>query len=146
MALANIITLNGKWAQPFDPNFTAAGEFDIISGANVSVPMMSATGSYLYTHDEGFEAVDLLFKNSSLAMLVILPDAGNYSDFENALDISVFQSILESLEQKTISLTLPKYSFGSGKDLMNTYSRLGISTGMVEGDADFSGINNADDL
>jgi len=108
--------------------------------------MMSNTGEYLYAHDEGFEAIDLRFENSSLAMLVIIPESGNYSDFENTLDISVFQSIIESLEPRTISLAMPKYSFDIGKDLVSAYTQLGISTAMVEGEADFSGINPVDDL
>lgn len=146
LALANIITLNATWDQPFDPNLTADGGFRKISGSNISVPMMSNTGEYLYAHDEDFEAIGLRFENSSLAMLVIIPESGNYSDFENTLDISVFQSIIESLEPRTVSLTMPKYSFIIGKNLVSAYRQLGISTAMVEFEADFSGINPADDL
>jgi len=146
LALANIITLSAKWAQPFDPNNTEDGGFRTISGSTISVPMMSHTGEYLYALEEGFEAFDLRFEDSSLAMLLILPESGNYSDFENTLDIFVFQSIIESLEPRTISLTIPKYSLNIGKNLVNAYTQLGISRAMVEGEADFSGINPADDL
>ncbi|CAB1080689.1 hypothetical protein D1AOALGA4SA_8368 [Olavius algarvensis Delta 1 endosymbiont] len=146
LALANMITLNANWAQPFNPDLTADGFFKTISGSNILVPLMSNTGEYLYTHDESLEAINLRFEENSLAMLVMLPESGNYSDFENTLDLSVFQSIVESLEPRTISFTMPKYSFDIGKDLVNAYNQLGISTAMVEGDADFSGINPADDL
>lgn len=146
LALANIITLNAKWAQPFDPDLTADGDFSTISGSTISVPMMSNTAEYLYAHDAGVEAVDLRFENSSLAMLVMIPESGNYSDFENTLDLSVFQSIIESLEPRTISLAMPQYAFDIGKNLMDPYNHLGISTALNEGNADFSGINPADDL
>jgi len=138
--------LNAEWAWPFDSYFTKDGDFELISGSNVSVPMMARTGKYLRVVDDGYEAIEVPFKGSSLAMLIILPESGKYGDIEDTLDISVFQAIIESLEKKPILLTIPKFRFSSGMNLVNALSRIGITQATVEGDADFSRINVADDL
>lgn len=145
-ALANTLNLNAEWAQPFDFNFTVDGDFELTSGSSVSVPMMSITGQYLSVIDAGYEAIEIPFANSSLAMLIILPDSGKFGDFEETFDVSVFQAILESLEQQSITLTMPKFSYSSGRDLVNAFSQFGITKATVESEADFSRINVADNL
>lgn len=145
-SLANTVVLNAEWAHPFDANSTIDGDFELISGSTVSVPMMNRTGRYLYVFDEGYEAIEIPFSNSALAMLVVLPESGNFSEFEEALDFSVFQEILESLEPKSIMLSLPNFTSSLETDLVDAFSRFGITMATVEGDADFSRINGVDSL
>ena len=80
------------------------------------------------------------------ASLLLIPDAGRYNDFEDALDLDEIDRIIASLKPQSTTLTLPYFSFTSGSTLNNIFAGLGITDAKVEGQADFSGVNKVDAL
>lgn len=138
--------LNADWEKPFNANFTIDDNFELLDGSSIKVPIMTQNGSFPFTKKEGYEAIQLSFANSSLAMHIFIPESGLYDEFEEALNYQKFTEIKDILEPQNISLKLPKYSFVSQKSLSNEFHDFGIADALVEGQADFSGINKSDDL
>lgn len=148
LACAATANLTGDWLQPFDPNTTADGNFKLDSSSSevISVPMMSQTAYFPFFDDESYQAIELAFKDSNLAMLLLIPDEDQYQEFEDSLDYEKMQHIIGQLEEQRMTLHLPIFSFTSGQDLMSELSSLSITEAKSESQADFSPINELDDL
>ncbi len=109
------------------------------------MPMMRQTESFGYAEGDGYQAVELLYDGDELSMLILLPASGNFKAFENALDAQQVDTILEGLEYKHVSLTLPKFEFDSSFSLKQTLAALGMPAAFTE-EADFSGMTGKRDL
>ncbi len=146
LAFADTAVLDADWENPFDDTLTFYDTFELIGGSHVDASVMTQTGTFSFLKADGYEAVELPFKDSDLTMLVLIPDSGNFNGFDNDLDDSVLEGIITSLEPSELTLYVPKYSLGTDCELNNTLEQLGIHDALYEGLADFSGVNEADDL
>jgi serpin B len=79
-------------------------------------------------------------------MLVLVPDAGNFSEFEAGLDAAKLDSILAGLQSRTVELSMPKFSFESPYDLKETLAGMGMPAAFDPGQADFSGMDGSKSL
>ena len=55
MVLTNAIYFSAAWLHPFDPGLTRDGQFNLLDGNAVEVPMMSRDGPFGYTKEEGYQ-------------------------------------------------------------------------------------------
>jgi serpin B len=137
MVLVNAIYFKASWLQKFDPAMTTDAPFHGADG-DVSVPMMRNTGRRGYAKGEGYQAVELSYVSEAVRMLLILPDAGQQSAVEARLKSGLFDEIRAGLEQTSVALSLPRFSFHSDLDLKPALETLGMKRAF--GPADFSGI------
>ncbi len=146
LVLANAIYFDADWQHPFAEGSTRDGAFHTLDGAQVTAPMMSMAEypTLSYGQGEGYQVVELPYAGGQMAMLVLVPDAGQFEAFEATLDAGRVEAILGSLEPKQVALTMLKFSYQSEFSLAKTLAALGMPAAFV--DADFAGMDGAREL
>jgi len=145
LVLTNAIYFNAAWAKPFQAKLTADGAFHLLDGSEVSVPLMRQTSGFGYAEGEGYQAVELPYDGWELAMVVLLPRAGEFERFESALDAGRVEQIIGSLEYQQVRLTMPRFEFESGFSLKEALAAMGMAEAFSE-QADFSGMTGRREL
>jgi len=145
LVLTNAIYFNAAWAAPFEPDQTADGAFHLLDGGEVTVPMMRQTESFGYAEGEGYQAVELPYDGWELAMVVLLPEAGQFEPFEGSLDAERVNGIVKGLAHRQVALTMPKFEFESDFSLKDSLAAMGMPDAF-SAEADFSGMTGDRDL
>jgi len=147
LVLANAIYFNGSWYHPFNETATSEAPFFTLDGAEISVDMMKLYGErFLYTHGENYQAVNLPYLSSDFVMTVIVPDLGEFTSFEAALDQVVLEDILSGMTNQRVDIEMPKFDFESEIDANDPLIALGMGEAFDPEQADFSGITDIEDL
>ncbi len=139
LVLTNAVYFNAAWEYPFEEDRTCDGAFYLLSGDEVTVPMMKRTESFGYTEGDGYKAVELPYDGGELSMVVLLPEAGKLEMFESSLDAQQMETIMEALEPNQIALTLPQFEFESEYSLKEVLTVMGMPAAF-SARADFSGM------
>ena len=79
---------------------------------------------------------------SDMSMTILLSDAGNFEAFESSLDEELVGRILENIETRGVTLTMPKFEFSSTFALADTLRGMRISDAFDERSADLSGMDS----
>ena len=145
LVLTNAIYFNAAWLNPFSEDMTEDGAFNLLDGSEVTVPMMTQTESFGYVQGEGYQAVELLYDGRELSMVIVLPDNGEFEDFEGTLDADLVDAITNDLKYRKVTLTMPKFEFESEFGLVNTLAAMGMPVAFSTV-ADFSGMTGYRDL
>ena len=147
LVLANAIYFNASWLYPFEESRTEDATFYLLDGEEVTVPMMSMLDlkNLLYAEGNGYKAVELPYEGRKIAMTIIVPDVGNFEQFEAALDADQVNAILADLVHETLSLRFPKFSYESSFEMAKTLAEMGMPSAFGA-EADFSGIDGTKNL
>jgi serpin B len=145
LVLTNAIYFNAAWQYPFDEAMTADGPFYLLDGEQVTVPMMKQTESFGYAGGEGYQAVELPYDGGELAMVILLPEAGQFEAFEEVLEAQQVDAIINGLQNTRVNLTMPRFEFDSDFSLKDTLAGMGMPVAF-SGSADFSGMTGTPDL
>ncbi len=143
LVLANAIYLKAAWQWPFADDGTAPGPFTLPDGSSVDAPLMKGGGKLPYAARDGWQAVQLPYVGEKLALLVILPD--DLARFERGLDEPLLAGVVDALEVRDVSLTMPRFSAESKVELGTVLADLGMPTAFSDR-ADFSGITTEEAL
>jgi serpin B len=139
LVLTNAIYFKDNWFYQFDEKMTADGQFTLLNGSRITAPLMKQSQIFSYAEGDGYQAVEMLYRNRKLSMMVILPESGRFEQFENSLQYAKLKEIIDGLADRQVILTLPKFDFGSKFDLKQSLSDMGMPVAF-SGSADFSGI------
>jgi serpin B len=139
LVLVNAIYFKGDWQDPFK-NGTSDAPFILLDGGQVDVPMMSRRADAPYFQGDGYQAVELPYQGNRAEMIIVMPDPGKFSEFEQTLDQKVFDRILAGLEYKDVKLYLPKFHFEYSRDMKDSLQAMGMPAAFDPDQADFSGI------
>ena len=145
LVLTNAIYFNAAWAYPFDEDMTADGSFYLLDGRHMIVPMMKQTESFGYTEGEEYQAVELLYDNGELSMVILLPEAGEFEAFEERLQAQQVCDLISDLQSTEIALTMPQFEFDSEFSLKDALADMGMPIAF-SGGADFSGMTGNPEL
>jgi serpin B len=145
LVLTNAIYFNAAWMYPFDEANTTDGDFILINGDKVKVPMMNQTELFNYTEGDYFQAVELPYDGNELSMLIVMPDEGSFSSFEQSLDNGLLDNIIGQMQTKQVILTMPKFEYKTEISLKEILPAMGMPTAF-SGLADFSGMTGNNDL
>lgn len=126
MVLTNAIYFKAAWREPFDEDHTSNQPFNLLDGGQVTIEMMRQSANYGYASGEGYRIVELPYNGGELSMIVFLPDAGRFEEFESTLDSARLAAILEDVEFREVDLSLPKFTFEWEKRLATTLSAMGM--------------------
>lgn len=142
LILTNAIYFKGQWQKGFDENDTEDADFHLPDGSRVSVPLMYQRNDFRYAQGADYQAVELPYKggNGDLAMVIVLPAAGSFADFEDALDAAMVKSILDPRYTEEVILKMPRFQLEAKFDLRETLPGMGMPNAFIWGTADFSGI------
>lgn len=142
LILTNAIYFKGQWQKGFEESQTEEADFHLPDGGRVSVPMMYQRNEFRYAEGADYQAVELPYKggNGDLAMVIVLPAAGSFADFEDALDAARVQSVLDPPFTQEVILEMPRFRLESDFELSDTLREMGMPNAFIPGVADFSGI------
>jgi serpin B len=150
LVLTNAIYFNAAWHYPFDEDLTHDGAFNLLDGSRVTVPMMNQTELFGYAEGNGYQAVELPYRGRDkwsveLSMVVLLPEAGRFEEFDHSLGAERVDAILNDLAPRNVELTMPKFTYDSSFSLKETLMAMGMPDAFT-GAADFSGMGGTHDL
>jgi serpin B len=142
LVLTNAIYFNADWRYPFQESDTHDGDFYLMDGTVVSVPLMSQTESFRYGEGEGYQAIALPYVGGEMEMVIILPSEGRFDDFERSLNVEKLNGILNSMPTTEVWLTMPKFEFESDFSLSEILIEMGMPSAFGAGaGTDFSGMD-----
>ena len=147
LVLSNAIYFIATWLEPFEEKMTEEDTFYGLDGNELKVKMMrhGSDQSFGYYRGEGFQVVDLPYVGSQISMLVLVPDQGEFSNFEENLSFEQLTQVVESLEYTPMYLRFPKFEYESEIGLAQTLAKMGMPSAF-SGAADFSGMTGSKDL
>ena len=145
LVLTNAIYFNAAWQYPFNEEATVDGTFNLLDGAKITVPMMNQRESFGYAEGETYQAVELPYDGNELSMVILLPKAGQFEDFEGSLNYKTVEGIISDINRRQVSLQMPKFEFESEFSLKSVLANMGMPIAF-SGDADFSGMTGNKDL
>jgi len=146
LVLTNAVYFNAAWASQFEEDLTRPGEFHLLDGSVVEVPMMSQSESFRYTAGDGYAAVELPYSGHELSMVLIVPESGEFESFEQELNASIVESILDELHTTQVTLSMPGFKLETSLNLNEALANLGMTDAFDPGRADLSGMDGARDL
>ena len=141
LVLANVVYFKAEWQQPFDEGATSRQPFFALDGTESRVEMMRQQSSLRYAAGNGYQAVELPYKGRGMAMTILVPDSGGFSEFEESLSGSAVMGILDRLVHEVVRLTMPRFKMESAFSLSDTLRDMGMENAFDEGSADFSGMD-----
>lgn len=140
LTLVNAIYLKAPWEQPFADQITRVAPFTLGDGTRVTVPMMSRTFEPAgYSRGDGWQAVDLPYAGSVLAMAVLVPDRGRLPEVERRLDGPAMHRLLGGFRHTAVQLHLPRWTCRTQTTMNHVLKELGMPTAFSHA-ADFSGM------
>ena len=145
LVLGDAVHFSAAWKTPFEPASTRFARFTRRDGSIIEVPTMTATQNLNYgegrdAEGRDYAAVQLPYEGGELSMVLLLPSAGGLDAFEASLTTERLAAIVETLELRSVALTLPCFKIESSIDLHDALARLGMPLAFTDA-ADFSGIN-----
>nr|AGF93411.1 serpin 1 precursor [uncultured organism] len=137
--LTNAIYFLAKWQNPFPESNTKDGDFTLLNGEEIQVPLMFQTSNFRYVEGESYKAVELPYNVQDMSMMVILPEKGHFSGFEKTLSDQKLESIIKNMESREVDLTMPKFEFEKSLNLSKILIDMGMPVAFG-GRANFSGM------
>jgi serpin B len=148
LVLANAVYLKAPWAVPFTASATKDAPFHPEATAEagpITVPMMHRTADLPYRRGHGYQAVLLPYRNSSLAMAIVLPDGPLARLTAQLGDHHGLSPLLAGADRQSVALALPKFRQRTSTGLIPVLRDLGVEDAFT-GRADFTGITTAGQL
>ena len=140
LVLANAIYFQGDWEQPFLSG-TRDDTFVLLDGSEVTVPMMSRRAGTTYVEGENYQAVALPYTGGRMQMVILLPAAGAFAEFESQLDATFVQNVVDQMTHSDVRLHMPRFSYDARLDLEATLGEMGMPDAFDDTRADFSGMD-----
>ncbi len=145
LVLTNAIYFNAAWQYPFNKDSTSDDTFYLLDNKTVTVPMMSQTESFGYAENDKYQAVELPYDGNELSMVILLPKSGQFQTFEENLDVEYVNTIIDTLQNRQVALTMPKFEFETSFKLKDALTAMGMPIAFSD-NADFSGMTGNRDL
>jgi serpin B len=140
LVIANAVYFKAAWESQFKDTDTQSGVFHLPDSTDATVPMMRQRENLRYAQGEGFRCVELPYVGGKVSMVILIPDAGQFEEFEGALDEQKLASIINSLSLYDVLLTMPKFTFSTELALADTLAAMGMPDAFDSQVADFSGM------
>lgn len=145
LVLTNALYFKGAWAAPFLSQSTHDASFHLLEGGETTVRMMQGQGFHPHMRGEGFEALALPYEGGAFRMLLIVPDAGRFTDVEARLSASFLDGVRAAMVAENTALGLPRFEVKQTLPLTDSLQALGM-VDAFSGQADLSGMTKEEKL
>jgi len=147
LVLTNAVYFNAAWKNPFNALYDHDNNFTLLDGSVTTRRYMYASLTGIKAKQgTNYVAAALPYQDDRLSLVVVVPDAGKFSDVESALDAKSFENLLTGLIAQKVSLYLPPFRIDTRASLPDTLKKLGMLSAFCPGDADFSGMDGTRQL
>ncbi|MGC9530649.1 MAG: serpin family protein [Candidatus Bipolaricaulaceae bacterium] len=146
LLLTNAIHFLAGWARPFNSELTVDAPFHRLDGSTVEVPMMTQCESLPYEQQDGVQVIELPYWGRTLSMVIILPEAGAFEEFESQFTAGQYAQLIASLAQREVRLYLPRFKLDHKLSLARTLEEMGMPEAFDPLTADFSGMDGTGSL
>lgn len=146
VVLTNAVYFKGSWATIFVPQFTRAAAFHPLSGPDTTAMMMatSTKQTMTYAQGDGWQLVELPYVGGKLAMTVVLPDAGRFSEIRDGLSAAWLAQADASAGPTDVILRFPRFRIEpQAFSLADLLRSLGMVAAFDPARADFTGMSPA---
>ena len=142
LVLTNAIYFKGDWVNVFNHSDTRAGDFRLLDGSTIQVPMMHHTGYYGYAEVDGVQILESFYKGHEFSMIVFLPkEHAELEQFERSLTSERLHSLMGQLPSMQVAVSLPKFTVETPSYMLRgLLANMGMR-GAFRNKADFSGIS-----
>ena len=142
--LINAIYFKGKWTNEFSKEKTKEDAFNLESGSQKRVPMMSQSGNYRYYEGKNFQAVSLPYGSGRVSMYVFLPQKGaSISEFQKSLTAASWESWMKEFRESEGDVMLPRFKIEYEVTLNDALKALGMEPAFDASRANFSGMTES---
>lgn len=143
----NAIAFKGEWSQKFDEELTHDAPFYPLKGDPFDAKFMSRTGKYRLVVSPVATVVEAPYGEKAYSMLLLLPQEGAAPRATLAgLNADKLKSLLDSMTESEIVLTMPKWSFSYDRTLNDDLKALGIREAFEPHEANFARMREERDL
>jgi serpin B len=148
LVLASAATMHAPWAVRFDPEATSLSMFTLLDGRRVESAAMAVNdaGTIRSARDTGWNAVELPYLGGELAMLLVVPDEGQFDVVASAFGPDLLADVTGALTPRPIELRVPRFQFTSVMTLDDPLTTLGLGDAFSAERADFSRITADESL
>ncbi|EAR85713.2 proteinase inhibitor I4 serpin (macronuclear) [Tetrahymena thermophila SB210] len=148
MILVNALYLKAQWLYQFDAQYTQNMKF-YLDPSNLEITvltkMMMKTEIYNYIKFNGFQYIQIPYKNKEFVMEVFLPDL-SLKQLEQSLTLEIMQEALKKSQKTKIKLRFPKFKInGKSENIVNVLQQIGLSQAFLP-IADFKSISECEEL
>ncbi|XP_035408630.1 serpin B10-like [Cygnus atratus] len=151
LVLVNALYFKGTWATKFEAEATRQRPFRINTHTTKPVPMMFLSDKFNWTYIESVQTdvVELPYVNNDLSMFILLPR--DITGLQKLIRELTFENLSawtspEFMEKIKVELYLPRFTVEEKYNLKSALSKMGIQDAFTEGQADFTGMSENDDL
>ncbi|KAJ7570445.1 hypothetical protein O6H91_01G120200 [Diphasiastrum complanatum] len=145
LVLANALYFKGIWQKEFESGDTSDGEFYLLNGDSVKVPMMRSQKKHFIKKCGSFKVLKLPYlqgqDNREFSMYIFLPDKRNgLSELQKGLDVDTIWQELSRIQEVPVgSFQLPCFKIHFGLEATDTLKNLGLVKPFST-EADFSAL------
>ncbi|GGT04269.1 serpin [Planobispora rosea] len=134
LVIANALYLRADWALPFTDPPEEDATFTRVDGTTVSTALMRQEGAFRHASGPGWQAVELPYAKSELAMWILLPEAGGSPG--DRLSPAALTETAKALKETRVRVVMPRWDFSTGLDLGASLAELGLRSADYPGIAD----------
>ncbi|MBQ5334449.1 MAG: serine protease inhibitor [Oscillospiraceae bacterium] len=146
MVLANALTFEDNWAEVYEEYQVRDETFHASNGKNHDVEMMSATEN-VYLHDDKATGFIKSYRDPRYSFAAVLPNEDvSLDEYIASLDGEKLWNLTESKEHCEVITKMPKFQFDYELNMNDTLKALGMPTAFMPGIADFTGLNDLEDM
>jgi serpin B len=145
LVLTNAVYFLAEWLLKFDISRTYNKDFIKLNGNKVSVPTMQMSYmDFKFKQSGNYKVLELPYKGQRIVMDIILPDSGQFSQFESGLSSLNITDLFNGLSSTELSLiSIPRFEFTTlSISLSRAFQKLGMILPFSP-NADFSSISDS---
>ena len=146
MVLANALTFEDVWLNPYENFSVADGKFTASDGEVRDVKMLHG-GEGTYLNDGKATGFIKAYRDPRFAFAAVLPNEDiSLDDYIAGFDGEALDKLLGSAESCEVITTTPKFCYDYSVTMNQALSALGMPTAFQPGVADFTGLNDAEGM
>jgi serpin B len=146
LVLVNAVYFKGDWAHAFDEKATQTATFFAAAGKKVDVPLMRQERRFGYFETDALQVLEIPYTGDDLSMIVLLPkELDGLPALERSLEPAKLAAWIEALEEREVSVFLPRFKAESEFTLNSVLSSMGMPDAFAS-TADFTGMSPTGEL
>lgn len=127
--LTNSIYMLADWEHQFEKESTTPKPFTNLAGDQVTRDTMHQTGYFQFAEADSYQALSLPYVGGKVAMMIVLPAKGSFSEVEGSFDADAFEALFSKLSGRSVQVSLPKFTVEWGsKSVTEPLKELGLKT------------------